>query len=67
MYLYKKSQKFPVQIALYGTCPKIKKSFKNWFRPLGVNKVTPGRNFNELDIVDWLRGRLHIIATDSFG
>jgi hypothetical protein len=29
MYLYKKSQKFPVQIALYGTCPKIKKSLKN--------------------------------------
>jgi hypothetical protein len=38
MYLYKKSQKFPVQIALYGTCPKIKKSLKNCFRPLGVNK-----------------------------
>jgi hypothetical protein len=39
MDLYKKSQKFPVQIALYGTCPKIKKSLKNWFRPLGVKRV----------------------------
>jgi hypothetical protein len=25
MYLYKKSQKIPIQIALYGICPKIKK------------------------------------------
>jgi hypothetical protein len=29
MYLYKKSQKFLVQIAFYGTYPKIKKSLKN--------------------------------------
>jgi hypothetical protein len=29
MYLYKKIQKFPVQIAVYRTCPKIKKSLKN--------------------------------------
>jgi hypothetical protein len=29
MYLYKKSQKFIVQIALYGTSSKIKKSLKN--------------------------------------
>jgi hypothetical protein len=26
MYLYKKSQKFLIQIAFYRTCPKIKKS-----------------------------------------
>jgi hypothetical protein len=28
MYFYKKSQKFPIQIALYGTCPRFKKASK---------------------------------------
>jgi hypothetical protein len=31
MYLYKKSQKFPTQIAFYETCPKIKKASKTDF------------------------------------
>jgi hypothetical protein len=42
MYFYKKIQKFPVQIVLYGTWPKFKKCLKNWFRPLGVNCTKSG-------------------------